>query len=338
MTAPASIAILGAGAWGTALAVALASMPCEQHGARRILLWARNADFARELCDARENARYLREVRLPEGLDVTSDFERVAGASLHVLATPMSGLREASGRLKPFAPRGVVWLCKGIEFDSLKWPHDVLAETLPGVPCGALSGPSFADEVARGLPCALVMAARDEAFAQLAAASFHGGPLRVYSSTDVAGVEVAGTVKNVLAVATGICDGLQLGLNARAALVTRGLAEMVRLGARLGAQSETFMGLAGIGDLLLTCTGDLSRNRRVGLAIGRGQTLEQTLASLGHVAEGVRAAQAVRTLAVQHGVDMPITDMVCRVLFESLPPFEAMHALLARERGKEQRW
>jgi glycerol-3-phosphate dehydrogenase (NAD(P)+) len=300
-------------------------------------LWAREPDFAQQLRATRENAKYLSGARIPESVEITSDLECVARADLHVLATPMAGLRETAQRLQAFGSRGVVWLCKGIEFDSLKWPHDVLSEVLPEVPCGALSGPSFADEVARGLPCALVMASRNEAFAQEAATAFHGGALRVYSSTDVVGVEVAGTVKNVLAVASGIGDGLELGLNARAALVTRGLAEMARLGAGLGALPETFMGLAGVGDLMLTCTGDLSRNRRVGIALGRGQTLEQTLASLGHVAEGVRAAQAVRTLARKHHVDMPITDMVCRVLFEQLPPREAMHALLARERGREQR-
>lgn len=324
------IGVFGAGSWGTALAATLARKPQTE-----ALLWARDAALARELGERRENAAYLPGIGLPPALIVTADFAAAAAVDLCVIATPVAGLRETSRRLAPYAPRALAWLCKGVEEDTQSFAHEIVREALPGVRAGVLSGPSFAEEVARGLPCAVVFASDDPDFAEVGARAFHGGALRVYSTTDVIGVEVGGAVKNVMALATGIADGLELGLNARAALVTRGLAEITRLGVALGARADTFMGLAGVGDLILTCTGDLSRNRRVGLALGRGQTLDQAVSALGHVAEGVRSARSVRALARRHGVRMPITDAVCRVLFEDLPAHEALQALLARDRGRE---
>jgi glycerol-3-phosphate dehydrogenase (NAD(P)+) len=268
---------------------------------------------------------------LPEAVSVIADFEAAAQADWHIIATPMSALRETARRLSGYQPQRVLWLCKGLEADSESLPHQVLQQVLPGVTCGALSGPSFAQEAAQGLPFALVCASENVAFARHAAETLHGGNMRVYSSGDVVGVEIAGAVKNVMAIATGIADGLKLGMNARAALITRGLAEMTRLGLALGARAETFMGLAGVGDLLLTCTGDLSRNRRVGLALARGEVLTDITAQLGAVAEGVKSAPSIDQLARRTGVEMPITRAVCAVLFERLPAQEALQQLLSRQ-------
>ena len=301
------IGVFGAGSWGTALAAALA----RKHGVQAVL-WARDATAAQAMAASRENPRYLPGIALPDALAITSDFADAARADLCVIATPMAGLRETAAALAAYAPQAVAWLCKGVEADSRLFAHEIIASVLPGVRAGVLSGPSFAQEVARGLPCALVFAAADQAFA-----------------------EVGGAVKNVMAIATGIADGLELGLNARAALITRGLAEISRLGVALGARPDTFMGLAGVGDLILTCTGDLSRNRQVGLGLGRGLSLDAVVGALGHVAEGVRSAQSVRALAQQHQVRRPITEAVCRVLFEQLPAREALNSLLARDRGRE---
>jgi glycerol-3-phosphate dehydrogenase (NAD(P)+) len=229
----------------------------------------------------------------------------------------------------------IVWLCKGFERASSRLAHEVVAEELgPEAHAGPLSGPSFAQEVARGLPTALTVAGT-ASFCDLVTEALHGGALRIYSSDDVIGVEVGGAVKNVLAIATGICDALELGLNARAALITRGLAETTRLGCALGARPETFMGLTGLGDLILTATGDLSRNRRVGLELGRGVTKDAALAKLGHVAEGVQSAHAVRGRARAAGVEMPITEAVCAVLDGVLSPSQALDRLLAREPKRE---
>jgi glycerol-3-phosphate dehydrogenase (NAD(P)+) len=230
----------------------------------------------------------------------------------------------------------LVWLCKGFEEGSGLLPHEIAAQTMgANARCGALSGPSFAAEAARGLPCALTLAARDAGFAREAAAMVHGGRMRVYYSTDLVGVEIGGAVKNVMAIAAGISDGLGLGLNARAALITRGLAEMARLGAAMGGSAETFFGLAGAGDLILTATGDLSRNRRVGLELAQGKPLEQILANLGHVAEGARSAKEVARLARAKGVDMPVSDAVNAVLEERLTPAAAVQSLLARDPKQE---
>ena len=322
------MAVLGAGAWGTALAAALART------GQQTSLWARDPEQAEAILRLRRNDRYLPEIELPAQLAVTSSLSSaVEGAGLLLAATPVAGLRHLLGMLsaeKVSAP--LIWLCKGFEQGTGRLPHQIFAETLgTAVPCGALSGPSFALEVARGLPCALTLASEDSAFARTAAAMLHGGRLRVYHSADLIGVEIGGAVKNVMAIAVGMCDGLGLGQNARAALITRGLAEISRLGVALGGTVETFMGLAGAGDLILTATGDLSRNRRVGLGLARGQALEAILGGLGHVAEGVRSAQEVARLAADTGVEMPITDAVNAVLAGRLAPQAAAELLLARD-------
>jgi glycerol-3-phosphate dehydrogenase (NAD(P)+) len=322
-----NIAIFGAGAWGTALALALA----EGHAVR---LWARDAAQAAAMAATRRNARYLPEVVLPESIAISADAAAVAsGAGLALIATPVAGLRATLALVPPSLP--VLWACKGFESGTCKLPHQVVAETRGDAACGALSGPSFALEVARGLPTALTLASRDAAFAQAMARELHQRTLRVYYSDDLVGVEIGGAVKNVMAIATGIADGLGLGMNARAALITRGLAELTRLGVRMGGRPETFMGLAGAGDLILTCTGDLSRNRRTGLLLAAGKKLDDILRELGHVAEGVHTARELELFADGLGVDMPITRAVCGVLFRGVPPREAVGQLLARDPRRE---
>jgi glycerol-3-phosphate dehydrogenase (NAD(P)+) len=320
------IGVLGAGAWGTALAAALAA----RHA---VTLWARDAAQAEAIGRARRNARYLPEIELPAALQVSARWPE--GPHLLVVATPVAGLREVVARA---AGVPLVWLCKGFESGTGLLPHQVVAEVLGArAVCGALSGPSFALEVARGLPCALTLASRNANFAGAAAKMLHGGRLRVYHSTDLAGVEIGGAVKNVMAIAVGIADGLGLGQNARAALITRGLAELTRLGVALGGKPQTLMGLAGAGDLILTATGDLSRNRRVGLALARGEALAAILAGLGHVAEGVHSARETLRLAARHGVEMPITLAVNAVLQGKLTPQQAVERLLARDAKREVR-
>jgi glycerol-3-phosphate dehydrogenase (NAD(P)+) len=320
------IGVLGAGAWGTALAAALAAR-------HEVTLWARDAAQAEAIGRARANARYLPEIALPDALAVTDRWPQ--RAHLLVVATPVAGLRAVLPRA---AGVPVVWLCKGFEPGTGLLPHQVVAAVLGArAACGALSGPSFALEVARGLPCALTLASRNAAFARAAAQTLHGGRLRVYHSTDLAGVEVGGAVKNVMAIAVGIADGLGLGQNARAALITRGLAEITRLGVALGGRAETFMGLAGAGDLILTATGDLSRNRRVGLALARGEALAGILAGLGHVAEGVHSARETLRHAARARVEMPITQAVNAVLQGRLTPPQAVERLLARDANEEAR-
>lgn len=319
------ISVLGAGAWGTALAVA-ASVRHE------VLLWARDAGQLAEMRRSRRNARYLPESAMPPGLSLTSDHgEAIAHAAsgLVVVATPMAALRERLAALPPQAP--AVWLCKGFERATGALGHEIAREVRPAAAGGVLSGPSFAQEVAGGQPTALVAASDDAELVARAVEAFHGPSLRVYSSTDPVGVEVGGAVKNVLAIATGIADGMQLGLNARAALITRGLAEMTRLGVALGARAETFMGLSGLGDLVLTATGDLSRNRQVGLALAQGLPLPQILQQLGHVAEGVLSAAVVLERATRLGVEMPITQAVVDVLEARLAPAQALRALMQRD-------
>jgi glycerol-3-phosphate dehydrogenase (NAD(P)+) len=323
------ISVLGAGAWGTALAIALAA----RHD---VVLWGRNEDAMAHAARARENDAYLPGYALPAPLRVTADFilalDHVAhGDGLLIAATSVAGLRPLAQQLQGQAIPNLVWLCKGLEEGSGLLPHQVVHEVLgKQLPAGVLSGPSFAQEVAQGLPCALVIASEDAALRELVVAAVHGPAIRVYSSDDLVGVEVGGAVKNILAIATGIIDGMQLGLNARAALITRGLAEVTRLGIALGARAETFMGLAGVGDLILTCTGDLSRNRKVGLGLAQNKPLETIVAELGHVAEGVRCAAAVRKLAQQLGVEMPITDAVAGILFDGHSAHATVTQLLAR--------
>jgi glycerol-3-phosphate dehydrogenase (NAD(P)+) len=332
------ITILGAGAWGTALAMALA----KRH---RVLLWGRNRTALADMQAARENRLYLPGFALPPSLQCSADFEAAlahVGAadeeSLLIVASSVAGLRAICEQLRGHSIPNLVWLCKGLEQGSRLLPHQIVREVLgQQLAAGALSGPSFAQEVARDLPCALTVAGSDPALCERVVDAVHGDMLRIYSSDDMIGVEVGGAVKNILAIATGAADGLALGLNARAALITRGLAEITRFGVAMGGRTETFMGLSGVGDLILTCTGDLSRNRKVGLGLAQGKALHVIEAELGHVAEGVRCAEAVRALAQQHGIDMPITDAVASALFDGLPVREMVARLLSREPREEHR-
>ena len=335
-----NIAIFGAGAWGTALAVAAAA----RHD---VLLWTRGAPHAAALNAQRSNRRYLPGVALPPALRISADLAATvshAQGGLAIIATPMVALRETLTYLPRQQP--VWWLCKGFEQGTLHLGHEIARELARAAPCGVLSGPSFAIEVARGQPTALVAASADAAWCEQAVAALHGPNLRIYTSADVVGVEVAGAVKNVLAIAagmaTGMADGLAAhggagapGLNARAALITRGLAEMTRLGVALGAAPATFMGLSGLGDLVLTATGELSRNRRVGVLLAQGLNLPEALAQLGHVAEGVASAAAVLARARASGVSMPITEEVVAVLQGHLTPQQALGLLMAREARAE---
>jgi glycerol-3-phosphate dehydrogenase (NAD(P)+) len=327
-----NISILGAGAWGTALAMAAAP----RHD---VLLWTRDARQAQAMLAERRNRRYLPEVVLPEALRISADHEFAlhhARAGLLVIATPMSALRERLTALPPEQP--MLCLCKGFESGSGALGHEIARELRPAA-AGVLSGPSFALEVALGQPTALVAASTDAALCEAAVQAFHSDTLRVYRSADPIGVEVGGAVKNVLAIATGLVDGLAArdgqahmpGLNARAALITRGLAEMTRLGVALGARAETFMGLSGLGDLVLTATGDLSRNRRVGLMLAQGLALPDILRQLGHVAEGVYSAPVVLARALGLGVEMPITQAVVAVLDGRIEPVPAIRQLMSRE-------
>jgi glycerol-3-phosphate dehydrogenase (NAD(P)+) len=326
------VAILGAGAWGTALAIVLSAR-------HEVSLWTRG-DAARDTLRSRRESAYLPGARLPDPVAVVDSLAEAVGTeTLCIVATSTAGLREVCGALAPVtaAPR-LLWACKGFEQPSGLLPHEIVAAALPRAPrIGALSGPSFAQEVASGQPTALVVASADVAFAQEAMAAINQPALRVYSSSDVVGVELGGAVKNVIAIAAGICDGLALGRNARAALVTRGLAEIVRLGAAWGGRPETFMGLAGLGDLVLTCTGELSRNREVGVRLAQGRPLEAILSDLGHVAEGVPSALSVRHHARRLEVEMPIVEAVCAVLQGGQSPRAAVAQLMARDPRAETR-
>ncbi len=335
------IVVIGAGAWGTALAVNAASR-------HQVTLWARDAALVKALQTGCVNARYLPGIALPEGLLVQGGTEAslaqaVSGQDLIILATPVSAARGLLHSLRN-ASVPVAWLSKGFEAALAGAPaaapssasfgllvHEIRAQVAINLRTGVLSGPSFALEVARGQPTALVAASEHAAVRDALVAAFHGPTLRVYASDDVVGVEVGGAVKNVLAIAAGLCDGLQLGLNARAALITRGLAEMTRLGVALGARAETFTGLSGLGDLVLTATGDLSRNRQVGLLLAQGKTLAEAVESLGHVAEGVYCARSVVQRAASVGVEMPIAQSVVALLDGKLHPAEAVVTLMGRE-------
>jgi glycerol-3-phosphate dehydrogenase (NAD(P)+) len=342
-----NLCVLGAGAWGTALAMALA----ERHD---VLLWGRNEAAMQSMAKERENRSYLPNFRLPDNLHVTADFDaailHAIGAAtqqpgLLIAACPVAALRPLAQRLLGYPIANLVWLCKGFEVSTGLLPHQVVQEVFGaqsrhagderGAEFGALSGPSFAQEVAAGLPCALTIASTSAALRERVVAAVHGGAMRVYTSDDVIGVEVGGAVKNILAIATGVADGLGLGLNARAALITRGLAEITRLGIALGGRSETFMGLTGIGDLILTCTGDLSRNRKVGLALAQGKRLDVIVAELGHVAEGVPCARAVRALAAKLGIEMPLTDAVASIVFDGGSARDIVAQLLSRDSRNE---
>lgn len=343
VASPIRVAVLGAGSWGTALA----ALACEQADT---LIWARRADCAAEINTQHRNARYLPDISLPPELQATSDFHAAVdyvctapADALIILGVPVAGLAETcqalaralQGRTHP--PLHVVWTCKGVQPDTGQLPREVAGAALgglPGVSLGVLSGPSFALEVAQGLPVALTIASHSAATGAMVLRALHGQRCRIYTSEDITGVEVGGALKNVMAIACGISDGLGLGSNARAALITRGLAEIQRLAIALGAQAETVQGLTGLGDLVLTATGPLSRNRQVGLAIGKGMSLEDILAG-GMTAEGVRCARAALALGRRLGVELPITDAVCKVLFEGQAPRSAVAALLSRDSRPE---
>ena len=330
------IVVLGAGAWGTALALSASGNARAQH---TVTLWARGAGQAHAMLQDRANMRYLPGIVLPLGLRVSAQpwpslLETIAQQDLVIVASPMAGLRGLLTELQGSAVP-VAWLCKGFEVGNGNGRgllgHEVLAQVAPALQAGVLSGPSFAQEVALGQPTALVAASAHAPVRDALVAAFHSATLRVYANDDVVGVEVGGAVKNVLAIAAGLCDGLQLGLNARAALITRGLTEMMRLGLALGARADTFMGLSGLGDLVLTATGDLSRNRRVGLALAQGKTLQQAVQALGHVAEGVYCARSVLLRAKDMGVDMPIAQNVVDLLDAKVLPAQAVANLMGRD-------
>ena len=332
--------VIGAGAWGTALAIAAA----RHTAAHQVTLWARNAQQVAQMQEAGSNPRYLPGMAFPSGLQVSAEpLEQVVqGMDLVIVATPMSALRATLKALADASVEApVAWLCKGFEAVPTGavgvglMPHEVCAQAAPNLLAGALSGPSFAQEVANGQPTLLVAASQHAVVRQALLDAFHTGPLRLYANEDIVGVEVGGAVKNVMAIAAGLCDGLNLGLNARAALLTRGLAEMTRLGVALGAKSDTFMGLSGLGDLMLTATGDLSRNRKVGLLLAQGMTLAQAVDSLGHVAEGVYSARTVVQRAQAVGVEMPIAATVVDLLDAKLSPTEAVQRLMGRDPKRE---
>ena len=322
-----NIGILGSGAWGSALA----NSASVEHS---VELWGRDPELLARMERDRRNDRYLPGIALRDSVRLNPQFQSAcANKDLIVIATPAGGLRESLSRLRDFrCSTPVLWLCKGFERGTSKLPHQIAQEELSGdARYGALSGPSFAKDVARGLPAAITLASKDAQFAQEMGMALNSSRLRIYSSDDLTGVEVGGAVKNVIAIAAGISDGLGLGESARAALITRGLAELTRLGLGLGGKLETFLGLAGAGDLLLTCTSDQSRNRKVGLALALGEDLENILARLGHVAEGVFSAKEALSLGERLGVETPITKAVCGVLQGHLTPKAAVDELMRRE-------
>jgi glycerol-3-phosphate dehydrogenase (NAD(P)+) len=323
------IAIIGAGSWGTALAIQFARV------GRPVRLWGRNREHLLDMQQQRRNTRYLPEAAFPDALTVATDLPAaLAGCSDVLIAAPSHAFRELLKQLAPLLQPGVriAWATKGFELGTGKLPHQVAAEELgANRPMAVLSGPTFAREVGAGLPTAMTVAASDAEFALALAKSISGQNFRAYSSTDMVGVEVGGAVKNVLAIGAAISDGLGFGANTRIALITRGLVEMTRLGLALGAQRETFMGLAGLGDLVLTCTDNQSRNRRFGLAFAAGKSADAAQAEIGQVVEGYAAARAVMTVATQHQVDMPICQQVFRMLHEGVAPQTAVKELMSRE-------
>ncbi len=328
----AATAVLGAGSWGTALAVQLA-----RNGVPTTL-WGRSPQAIVEMATTRHNTRYLPELELPDALQLTAMIEPlVRDAATILIAVPSHAFDALLADIAPWVTPGIgiAWATKGFDPASGRFLHELVAQRLPGHPAAVVTGPSFAREVAQGLPTALTVHSRDADFAQAIATQLHAPRFRAYTGSDVLGAELGGAMKNVLAVATGVADGMRMGLNARAGLITRGLAEMLRLGAALGSRPETLMGLAGLGDLVLTCTGDLSRNRRLGLALGEGIALREAIARIGQVVESVQTVDTVMRLAAAHAVELPITALVQKVLHEELTPKEGMAALLAREQKPE---
>lgn len=321
--------VLGAGAWGTALAIALA------RNGHDIWLWGRDNKQLEAMRENRCNAGYLPGIDFPEKLKIQQDLQTGVSQCRHLLVSvPSNSFSELLEKIKPWLPPGtpVSWATKGLTPQTGTF-LDVTARQILGEnhPLAVISGPSFAAEVACGLPTAITVASSDAAFANALANALHGNSLRAYTSSDVLGVQIGGTVKNVLAIAAGISDGLQYGANARAALLTRGMAEILRLATALGADPQTMFGLSGMGDLILTCTDDQSRNRRLGLAIGRGLTVAEALQAVGKTVEGMHAAREVLLRATQAGIEMPIVEQVCKVLFEGYDPRQSVQALLCRE-------
>ena len=327
------IGVLGAGSWGTALAVLLA------RNAHRTLLWGHDAAHMARLAHERCNTVFLPDTPFPDNLELRDDLAALARDTRHyLLVVPSHAFRAVLQALQPHLHKDsiVAWATKGMDPGSGKLLSEVAVELLGSAqPIGVVTGPTFAGEVARGLPTAITVASSDLQVAEQIARWLHSDRVRAYTSQDMIGAELGGAVKNIMAIATGISDGLGFGANARAALITRGLAEMRRLGEAMGGKPETFMGLAGLGDLVLTCTDNQSRNRRVGLALGKGRPLQLAVADLGQVAEGVATAREVHALAKRLKVDMPITEQVYRVLFEGLSPQGAVEALLKREPRRE---
>jgi glycerol-3-phosphate dehydrogenase (NAD(P)+) len=324
--------VLGAGPWGTALAMQLA------RNGRRVLLWDFEEAHILDIAASGRNRRNFPDIDLPEGLTAEPSLERaVQAASIVLMAVPSHAFGGMLTRLGPLLEgRRLAWACKGFEPGTGRFLHEVAGEILgPDMPLAVVTGPSFAAEVARNQPTAVTVAGNGRSFTQEFARALHGGNFRAYTIDDMTGAELGGAVKNVMAIGTGICDGLGLGDNARAALITRGLAEMMRLGLALGARPETLMGLAGLGDLVLTCTGDLSRNRRLGLALGQGRGVAESIAEIGQVVEGVKASKEVRRLAREHGVSMPISKQVFGILHQGWDPGEGVRRLLAREQKAE---
>jgi glycerol-3-phosphate dehydrogenase (NAD(P)+) len=327
------VAVLGAGSWGTALAALLA------RNGHHVCLWGRDAAQLRDIAERHENVLYLPGLALPASLRASADLATaLRDADWVLVAVPSHAFAQTLQAMAPLRPRsaGVAWATKGFEPGSGRFLHEVAAQTLgPDVPLAVITGPSFAKEVAQGLPTAVTVHSDDDAFATQVAEHLHGPTFRAYTGNDVLGAELGGAMKNVLAVATGVADGMALGLNARAGLITRGLNEMLRLNVALGGRAETLMGLAGLGDLVLTCTGDLSRNRRLGLALGRGQALREAVAAIGQVVESVQTADEVMRLAERHGIELPISALVQRMLHEEITPHEGLKLLLSREQKPE---
>lgn len=325
-------AVLGAGSWGTALAMQLA------RNGHPTILWGHRSEVMQAMAESRVNQRYLPDFPLPDQLTPSADLQATLEQVEHVLiVVPSHAFRQTLQSIKPYLKPGqpIAWATKGLEQESHKLLHKMAQEELGDCDMAVVSGPTFAKEVAKGLPTAVTVAANNPDYADLIAHCLHGGYFRAYTSSDITGVEVGGAVKNVLAIATGIADGLGFGANTRSAIITRGLAEMMRLGVALGGQTETFMGLAGLGDLVLTCTDNQSRNRRFGLALGQGSTIEAALASIDQVVEGLQTAREVHQLAESLGIEMPITSHVYKVLYEGLNPSNAVDSLLGRDQRQE---
>ena len=328
--APVTIAVVGAGSWGTALAIQLARSGCEVR-----LGGVVEIDLLEAMVDDRENKRYLPDAAFPDNLTVHPDLaDCMDGADDVLVVVPSHGLRDTLAQLKPLLgpETRVCWATKGFELSTGKLPHQVAAEVLgPDIPVAVLSGPTFAKEVGAGLPTAMTIASSDDDFARHLAEAISSDNFRAYTSDDIVGVEVGGAVKNALAIGAGMSDGLGFGANTRIALINRGLVELMRLGVALGAKKETFMGLAGMGDLVLTCTDNLSRNRRTGLGLAAGKTVEEMQEEIGQVVEGVKAAKAVHEVAEKLGIEMPIVNVVYRILYEGLSPREAVSELMKRQ-------